>query len=925
MKIGWRKAAVLLLFFFAFYTLAAGQTIRALTLSAERGIAVESVLLQEGSSLKLTPERPLFTLEINDTLVSALSLHAQFYGKTIRFSGCGIEGSVRLEDTRPGCWKAAVVFRNASKRDLAVSNVVPFGQSPDHVFITAAGPWSLARTRLYRPGLGPVGVILPDNAWELGYSGIDVDETRSLCALSRRTAGQNREASRWKTVLRPGGQVTYRLYAELYSGPWQNGLRRMFQERWLYDLDRFDATLFGREDLKWIRHAYAIGLQFAWDHEFFDARKGGYGVHEYLEMGKRYFGGWDVLGLWPTWPTLGVDQRNQWDLYADMPGGLETLSRLAGEMLERGTRFFIAYNPWDQSTRKADPYRGMAALIRDTGADGVVLDCSGSSSAKLQAAADGVRPGVIMYSEGMAVPVDMPGIVAGRVHDAIYLPPPINLNKLIKPDFAIFRVCQLCQGRLHREFAFSFFNGYGIEMNVFGPGRPDWMEEEYLYLGRLVKILRENSDNFLSPAWTPLIDSRADSVWINRWPGVEKTLYTVLSLRPEGFNGPLFRERSHPDSHFVSLYHHEEIHPDTLGGKECIPVCVNGFDRAWLGTRMEGNVDCIARFPVLLEVRLKPDSLFWNAKGGDSLKLWAGMPSYQNTAKTFTSGRGCVRTSDLFGRYEGKIVLALYEDGRLRDERVVTLQPGMPRLIRTPECTEPAHTAPRGMVRIDGGPYVFRIEKKDSFIPYPDRSAGDTVIMKSYYMDRLPVTNGEFKAFLDATGYVPEDPSRFLTHWEKGRIPRGWDEYPVVYVSLEDAAAYARWAGKRLPTEMEWQYAAQGPDGRLWPWGNEPDSTRCNKGLGRMTPAGSFPTGASPFGVLDMVGNVWQLTADEYDNGSHYFIVMRGGSYYNPTSSWWYVEGGPQQLNRSQILLRVSPGFERNATVGFRCVKDSGT
>ncbi len=72
-----------------------------------------------------------------------------------------------------------------------------------------------------------------------------------------------------------------------------------------------------------------------------------------------------------------------------------------------------------------------------------------------------------------------------------------------------------------------------------------------------------------------------------------------------------------------------------------------------------------------------------------------------------------------------------------------------------------------------------------------------------------------------------------------------------------------------------------------------------------------------------MVGNVWQLTNDVYDNGSYRFVIIRGGSYYNPESSIWYVKGGPQPLDRTQMLLLVSPGFNRNATVGFRCVKDS--
>jgi formylglycine-generating enzyme required for sulfatase activity len=74
---------------------------------------------------------------------------------------------------------------------------------------------------------------------------------------------------------------------------------------------------------------------------------------------------------------------------------------------------------------------------------------------------------------------------------------------------------------------------------------------------------------------------------------------------------------------------------------------------------------------------------------------------------------------------------------------------------------------------------------------------------------------------------------------------------------------------------------------------------------------------------MDLVGNVWQLTNDTYDSGASYFTMIRGGSYYKPTSSWWYVQGGPQSADHTQMLLRVTDGFERNATVGFRCVKDS--
>ncbi len=227
------------------------------------------------------------------------------------------------------------------------------------------------------------------------------------------------------------------------------------------------------------------------------------------------------------------------------------------------------------------------------------------------------------------------------------------------------------------------------------------------------------------------------------------------------------------------------------------------------------------------------------------------------------------------------------------------------------------------MVKIPAGVFEFQIPYRWSFIHYPDFTEGETVRVETFYMDKYSVTNRQFKQFVEETGYTPEDTSNFLKHWVNGNYPAGQGNYPVVYVDYQDAQAYADWAGKRLPTEKEWHYAAQGSDGRKWPWGEEFDSTRCNVGLGKSTPVDAYPQGASPYGVMDLVGNVWQLTNDVYDNGSNYFCIIRGGSYYHPTASWWYVKGGPQPLDEHQMLLMVSPGFNRNATVGFRCVKDA--
>lgn len=133
--------------------------------------------------------------------------------------------------------------------------------------------------------------------------------------------------------------------------------------------------------------------------------------------------------------------------------------------------------------------------------------------------------------------------------------------------------------------------------------------------------------------------------------------------------------------------------------------------------------------------------------------------------------------------------------------------------------------------------------------------------LPAYSITRMLVTNAQYKLFVDSTKHTPPQ------HWNNGRIPAGKENHPVVYVSWRDAQAFCRWAGVRLPTEAEWEKAARGPDKRIWPWGNEsPTDRRCNfnGNVGDTTPVGRYPDGASPFGVLDMAGNVWEWTSSLY-------------------------------------------------------------
>ena len=253
-------------------------------------------------------------------------------------------------------------------------------------------------------------------------------------------------------------------------------------------------------------------------------------------------------------------------------------------------------------------------------------------------------------------------------------------------------------------------------------------------------------------------------------------------------------------------------------------------------------------------------------------------------------------------------------------------------------ATQPAQPAPPDMVRIPGGDFLFRVagveieggndigvDVQYPWEPSPRRHHAHWMHIQPFFMDRYPVTNAEFKKFLDATRYHPKDDHNFLKDWKNGTYPSGWADKPVTWVSLEDARAYAAWAGKRLPHEWEWQYAAQGTDGRLYPWGDqwnadavpEPDKGRL---LQPPSDVNAHPKGASPFGVMDMVGNVWQWT-DEIEDEHTRSAILRGGSYYQPQGSGWYF---PQayRLDEHGKYLLMAPSKDRAGTLGFRCVKD---
>ncbi|MHC4076752.1 MAG: formylglycine-generating enzyme family protein [Planctomycetota bacterium] len=238
-----------------------------------------------------------------------------------------------------------------------------------------------------------------------------------------------------------------------------------------------------------------------------------------------------------------------------------------------------------------------------------------------------------------------------------------------------------------------------------------------------------------------------------------------------------------------------------------------------------------------------------------------------------------------------------------------------------------------GMVLVPAGTFTFRVEYRwregltlDSLI-IDDAGTRyrhtEQVDLAGFYIDKTEVTNEQYKQFLENSGYKPKWPKNFLKHWKNGTYPGGRAKHPVVWVSIDDAKAYAEWAGKRLASEEEWQKAAQGTDGRSWPWGNLYDPAKANMDSKDTKPVGSYPQGASPHGALDMTGNVWEMTDSFQSDGYHYFSWLRGGSYFFAKGSRWYMQGGPIASYQRTKYWLMTPELNRSPSIGFRCVKDA--
>jgi len=678
-------------------------------------------------------------------------------------------------------------------------------------------------------------------------------------------------------------------------GAWEGGTTPCApdeHETWLADIRHwraerlirigYNGARYEMPELRWTQSSFMQPQMMVEDRYFYDPVAGKYTVDRYLDDLEKRYGGIDSVLIWPTYCNMGIDNRNQHDMIRAMPGGIAGVKQMVADFHRRGVRVFFPMMMWDQGTH--DPGKpwpdAIAELMAEIGADGINGDTQDGVPLAFSLAADKIHHPLAFEPEGgpadEAVAYD---VMTWGQYEFPFVPR-VDRYKWLEPRHMV-NISDRWNRDKTNDLQFAFFNGVGWVSweNVWGIWNGITPRDAEA-TRRVVMMERALAPFLVSEGWEPFAPMLRFGVFASRWPLGDQTVWTIVNRNEYDVDGPQMELPAADGVRYFDLYHGVELHPTRNGDKITLSFALDDKD-----------------FGAILATKSAPDA-----------KLTALMAQMRSLSAS---------------------PLAFYShDWRFLSQHLAEIA-----------ATKPPTTAPPQMIKIPAGTFTFRVHGieiegsndigVDTQMPWEDspRRYHDHVLeMKSFWIDKYPVTNAEFKKFLDATHYHPKDDLNFLRDWHDGAFPDGAADKPVTWVSLEDARAYAAWAGKRLPHEWEWQYAAQGSDGRAYPWGNEwnaaavptPDKGRTMRGPDSVS---AHPAGASSLGVMDLVGNVWQWT-DEYIDEHTRGGILRGGSYYQPQGSVWYF---PQayKLDEHGKLLLMAPSKDRAGTLGFRCVRDA--
>ena len=588
---------------------------------------------------------------------------------------------------------------------------------------------------------------------------------------------------------------------------------------------------------RWAQRCYAVAQVWLWDELLYDVATARFTPGRLLADARVRFGGFDGVVLWHAYPVIGIDERNQWDFYRDVPG----LAELVRSLQDAGVAVFLDYNPWDTGTRRAaDDDVELPQLIKDLGADGVFLDTLKEGHPQLVSALETARPGIGLESESK---LPLARISEHRLSWAQWFADS-PVPGVLRTHYVERRHMQHHVRRWNRshaeELQSAFINGVGVMVweVVFGVW-VGWNERDSATLRRMLAIQRTTSALLVSGRWTPLAalhpSATAAGVYASAFSRDGVTLYALVNRGNDAYGGPVLVEDA--DARIVRLG--ETIPGHSIGA--VIALSPGAAEPGWLA-------------PLAEQLRTMPDRRDASFPYRSSTLI---RPQTSPTSVTTAAeiGGGVVRVPR--GRHRLTVRYRMRETGLL-----------------------------------DDAPFI------DEWKPLPPRLHDLRTVEQQVELDHdvavavAEVTQADFVRFVEVTRYAPKTSARFLAQGE----PLSDPATPVTFVDLDDARAYARWAGARLPTTAEWQLAAQ-------------QAERDRDGLEAKI---CWHGGR----------RVWNWTESESSDGRTRYVLLKGGSDYLALGSEWYFDGGPHAADYTAKLLLPGMGLARSSRIGFRLAWD---
>ncbi|MFG1912471.1 SUMF1/EgtB/PvdO family nonheme iron enzyme [Kribbella sp. NPDC048928] len=530
-----------------------------------------------------------------------------------------------------------------------------------------------------------------------------------------------------------------------------------------FERTRYDGSHYDEPDRQWTQTAYSVVLVWLWDDLLYDVATGRFTPEKFVEHGIAEFGGHDAIVLWHAYPVIGIDDRNQFDFYRDVPG----LRELIDDLHRLGLKVFFDYNPWDVGTRRAarSDADEFAALVGDYDVDGVFLDTLKEGDPAFTRAIRKANPAIALEGESR---LPMARIGDHALSWAQWFAD-TNVPGVLRAHLFERRHMMHHTRRWNRdhsdELQSAWVNGVGMLVweSVFSAW-VGWNARDRATLRRMVAAQRAFAPVLIGGDWiqlTPEIPEKArdHGVYGSRFDLADITFWTLINRAEEDFDGIVLRSEDQVGD-WYDVTSGVPITADDDGVHLVVPARgVAGIVRVGatagsscratarkLGTMPRPQVDESA-FPMRPAALVAVPSVSGDASIGATVEVPAG--SRTLTVKHRRRETGLYDTAPYVEEWKPL-------PPRLHDLQTVTREVSLP---------------------------------------------GIAVAVAE-------VTNAEYHAFVRDTGYRPVVANRFLAHWVDGAPVAGTEDQPVTYVDLPDARAYAAWRGGRLPTEDEWQVAA---------------------------------------------------------------------------------------------------------------------